>query len=150
MFLYQIKDFIERHIDSRNVFVTSVDRLPRNFNLPMALCTNLSKSNEVGSHWVCITITENGVGEYFCSYGVEPKSREILSFLKMHCKSHTFNKKQIQQTGSDVCGYYCCLYLHYKMKNLPLEVFLKNFSNNLYLNDYGIEKMYSNFNKSKF
>lgn len=146
MYLFQIKDFLERKLPGKNAFVTSVDCLPRRVSLPVGICSNLSNAGEPGSHWVGITITSDGVGEYFDSYGFKPTSPEILHFLKMHCKSWSFNKHQVQQLQSKVCGLYAVMYLYYKLNNVSMTQYIKHFSKNLYLNDYYVEKMYVKFN----
>lgn len=149
MYLFQIKEFLRKKLPRSHVFVTSVNTLPTSFSLPMAVCTNLSRSNELGSHWVGIVINARGEGEYFDSYGRKPTSPEILRFLRMHTIRWSYNKRQIQQLSSSVCGHYVCLYIYYRLKNIPLETFLTNFTANLFLNDYGVVKMFQNFDRNK-
>lgn len=47
MYAFQIKNFLDTKI-GEDFFVTPVDLLPRDFNLPMGCVINLSESGDVG------------------------------------------------------------------------------------------------------
>ncbi|DAC81744.1 TPA_asm: adenain [Trichoplax MELD virus] len=78
-----------------------------------------------GTHWVCYycDLHSNDV-EYFDSFGLYPPS-EILSYLKTAKKGIVYNRSQIQNINSVMCGYYCCYYLIKRYyNNKPLDILL--------------------------
>lgn len=142
MYLYELKDFLERKINSHNLYVTSCDRLPSNIKLPSFFIINLSPSTSPGTHWVALTIDVDGIAYYFDSYGFKPENPMIRSFIKMHSKRFEYCHRQLQQLQSRVCGKYAALFLYYWERGCSMNDFLKKFSCNLVLNDALVEKMY--------
>ena len=67
---------------------------------------NSSPSNHVGSHWTAVWIGKNNATEHFCSYGMSPPI-ELHWTLGEYKKSYV----QLQDAESELCGYYCMLYL---------------------------------------
>lgn len=135
----------------RNIFkgVFPCDRLPRKFNLPAAFIINLSTHYEPGSHWVGLYINENGHAYYFDSFGIDVKNFFIRTFIRLHSKKLTINRKQLQHISSIKCGKFCCVFVSFILKNCPISEFLKKCSLNLFVNDITIENMYNYLNKMK-
>lgn len=142
MYDYEIASILDRKLNTK-VYVGPCDLIPCQFSLPAGFVVNLSSQNESGTHWIAIFVDEKGHGTYFCSFGMKPAVRSIQLFLRMHCKTVTINKTQLQNQQSTVCGEYAVLFLIYSFKGISLTQFLKLFSKNLILNDKLIEKMFS-------
>lgn len=133
----------------RNIFkgVFPCDLLPHKFSLPAAFIINLSPHNDPGSHWVAVYIDEKGLAFYFDSFGFGIKNYFISTFLRLHSKKVTFNKKQLQHISSNKCGKFCCVFVACILKNCSISDFLKNFSLNLFVNDLIIDNMYKYLEK---
>ena len=78
------------------------------------LILNIDHSNNKGTHWVCMFITE-GVPYYFDSYGFGPPS-EVIDYLKDFAEFYYNNTFKIQKYNEVICGHYC-LYMLYKLSN---------------------------------
>ena len=117
--------------------VFSVDKLPSNrLVLPCCLITNLSKSNEKGTHFVAIYISSKNQLFYFDSFGFLPPiwNKPLLHFLKPWLKDNQFQivlDYPIQEINSLFCGWYCaafCLITGNKLMSIKqfIQVFKKN------------------------
>ena len=71
---------------------------------PYSMVINLSTSEEPGSHFIAMYISNNKI-EYFDSYGLPPISYRILEFINNNNYIH--NNLTIQNMNSTHCGYYC-------------------------------------------
>jgi hypothetical protein len=142
-FLYHHKEFFHEN----NFFVGACDKLPKSFNLPAGFVINLSKSHEKGSHWVSLFIDKFGGGKYFDSFGLQPKNRDILRFIKKNCTSIEFNGIQLQQINSRACGKYAAVFLIYCFQKKMLYEFSKYFCKNTFINDILIEKLFNSMKK---
>lgn len=145
MYLYELKNFLERKIESKNVFVVPYDMLPSRFSLPAGFIVNLDSSKAPGSHWIAIFINEHGLASYFCSFGMPPRTRAIQNFLKFHSKAVEHNTQTIQQSKSNLCGEHAALFLIYRFRNpkATTKDYLKQFSSNLVLNDLLTQKSFA-------
>lgn len=139
-----IRDYIRPH-QRDHIFkgVFPCDSLPHSFKLPAVFVINLSCHDEAGSHWVALYISESGNAFYFDSFGLKPSNFHINAFLKIHAKSVTYNKRQIQHISSNKCGRFCCVFAVAALKKCPLDSFINRFSLNLFVNDIAIENMYN-------
>ena len=103
---------------------------------------NLSESNSLGTHWIAIYMPEKGTClEYFDSYGMPPSNEHFFAVLKEGKLSYCFNKVQIQNFGSDVCGEYCIFFLLLRFSGVDYDKILDIFSNDFELNDEFISKL---------
>lgn len=141
--IYHLIDPFQKSGIFKGVF--PCDRLPKRFSLPAAFVVNLSGHNSRGSHWIGLFINKNRDAEYFDSFGFPPSQKNILSFLKAHCKKITFNKKQIQHIVSSKCGKFVILFILCKMYDKNVEEILKKFSTNLSVNEVVIEHIFNYF-----
>jgi len=46
---------------------------------------------------------------YFDSYGILPLDPDIETFIRRNCTVWDFNKRQLHDLTSNICGKYCCL-----------------------------------------
>ena len=81
-----------------------------------SLIINTDTHNLPGTHWVAILSRDNEA-YFFDPFGFQPIP-EIASWLNRHFKKWTFNKRQVQPTTSDYCGYFC-LYFLYAATRVP-------------------------------
>lgn len=129
--------------------VFACDQLPEKFSLPAAFIINLSKKSEGGSHWVAMYFDRNSQSYFFDSFGLRPKNKYILNFIKSHSKKTQFNKIQLQHITSTKCGKFCCVFIAAILLNKTIKAFIKKFSNNLYINEIIVERLYTYFGKNK-
>jgi len=95
--------------------VFALNKLPRQVN-PVGKCkliVNLQYANLPGTHWTAISRNDDGVGDYFDSFGRIPPL-EIQAWLIRHCTPQwTWNEKTVQKDTDTVsCGYLCIDYLN--------------------------------------
>ena len=57
------------------------------------------------------------------------------TFLDRNCKDWSYNSRDLQSLGSNVCGHYCLYYLINRCKKISVKTILSRFSNNLRSND---------------
>lgn len=138
-----------KHYKKNGIFkgVFACDDLPNKVNKPSAFIINLSKKSEIGTHWIALYIDVHGHAYYFDSFGVPPKNRDIIFFIKNNAKEITYNKKQLQHITSSKCGKFCCAFVISVLTNKPISNFLSKFSSNLYVNDIIIDRIYKYFEK---
>ncbi len=149
MYLFQIQNFFSKLLEDRNVYVVPNDMLPKKIKLPIGLVINLSTSKEAGSHWVALTVDEEKKAFYFDSYGLPPiTNSSVEKFIHKNSKSFDFNRKQLQQEKSDVCGKYAAMFvLSFFLGNSPQD-FVKDFTLNPWQNDKIISHMYRMYSKN--
>lgn len=127
--------------------VYSSDMLPYDASLPLNIIANTDPSYLPGEHWISITISSNGDGYYFDSFGLPPLKEDIYNFLETKCKNGwRYNQLPIQNIDSALCGHYCVLYIIYRCQGLSAEQFLSKFHYNTAHNDKLIAKIFKNFN----
>ena len=118
--------------------VFSVDTLPSNrLVLPCCLITNLSKSNEKGTHFVAIYISSKNQLFYFDSFGFLPPiwNKPLLHFLKPWLENDQFQivlYHPIQNFNSLFCGWFCAAFCLVIGNNLmPIKNFIQIFERKL-------------------
>lgn len=126
------------------------DLLPYNTKLPLNLIVNTDPSDMPGEHWVCISISSNGRGEYFDSFGLPPLRKEIFNYLEKMCSNGwTYNKVTLQNIQSQTCGHYSVLYIIFKCQGLSKENLIRKFNKNTLENDRKIEEIFKDFKLAK-
>lgn len=153
MYLFQLKNFVEKKIKTK-IHVVPYDMLENiQFTPPCGFIVNLSAASEPGTHWIALWIDPDNksldnCGCYlFDSYGFDARVDKIKDFLDKYCSKWAHNERQLQQIQTGVCGMYAAAFLYYVSNGLTPAAFLRNFTNNLYVNDYIIEKMYKKLNE---
>ena len=109
------------------------DCLPKVVKYPCAMVLNTDPADEPGEHWVAVYFSENGNGEYFDSYGLQPPSC-FKHFMEMHSVNWIWNKTQLQDVWTTACGHFCVFYLIYRSKDLPMSDIV-SYLNNIEHND---------------
>lgn len=97
--------------------VFSSDTLPKKKGRFNAFIVNLDSKKLPGSHWICIYFKEN-TAYYFDSYGLPPRNRHILFFMKRNSKTIKYNNFWFQDDFSTTCGYFSLYFLHQCVRNL--------------------------------
>ena len=99
-----------------NPTVKSLDEvLSTDLTFPSMSVVNFDTSNQPGSHWVAVNLTETGVAEYFDSYGDIVPNIQIESKLKI---TGSFKKNELVFQGfSTVCRQYCLVFLLLRARN---------------------------------
>ena len=104
--------------------VYSMDTLPVE---PSLIVCNTDPSTKPGQHWIAIYVDKNRCGEYFDSFGRAP-NKHFTDYLNEHCRTWTFNKKQLQSIISSFCGYYCCLYCMHRCRGINMKTIVNLFT----------------------
>lgn len=126
--------------------VYAADCLPHRIKLPCAFIINTSPRTELQGHWIALYINENGVAEYFDSFGFPPIQKDIQYFLRLHAKQVTYNEKQLQHLSSVKCGKFAIVFILVKMFGKSTTELFRKFSSNLMINDLIIERIFTNLN----
>ena len=111
----------------------------RQITIPFSLIVNVDYSDQPGSHWLAIYISNQQV-EIFDSLGFDSRyyttsTRPILKFIE----KFTFNRNVIispvlQPFSSTLCGLYC-IYFILMRQFYSFKICLSRFGSNLYRND---------------
>ena len=88
---------------------------------------NLSNSKSEGTHWVTVYIFHGSL-DYMDSYG-----RNAPAILKRWGKKCSWNENpySLQSPFTAVCGQYCIYFLTQRARDIPFQILLGNFSNNV-------------------
>ena len=122
------------------------DKFPQMQNFPSCFIANLDNSKQPGSHWVAIFVSDDGVGEYFDSYGRAP-SFKFANYLQKYCKTIKHNTLRIQGPFSNSCGQYSVYYLCQRVRGREMKSIIDDFSLDFMLNDVCVaEYLGRNFN----
>lgn len=135
---YEILNILNERIKEKNcsIIVTSIDRLPRRFKLPLYLVCNLDPSCCRGSHWITVYICEINKGNniifsytffyslfyparkglYLDSFGKKAPT-EIARFFFKHRVTYEINPFPVQSPSSTTCGMFCVFFLILCSKN---------------------------------
>ena len=121
--------------------VYASDQLPSRCDPPVALVANLDPSRREGSHWVAIYIDEDGVGDYFDSYGLRPGDGNFVRFFQRNCTRWSWNQNDLQSLGSSVCGHYCIWFLGRRAEGYTMQDICNEFTTDTRKNDAYVRKM---------
>ena len=108
---------------------------------------NTDPSYKQGKHWIAIFSSRDGYIEYFDTSGVKPSNQIIMDFFKKNGNKYLYSNIQIQSNRSDTCGVFCLIFLLFRMKDIPFNVFLSLFTKNKSYNELLIKKMFDKMNK---
>jgi hypothetical protein len=148
----EIYDFLNKNIEKgarSSIIVTSRDRLPTNFSLPLYLIVNTDTSSGAGIHWQAVFISKEKKSIFLDSFGRAPQL-EIENFIKHHSVSSQISSLWLQKINSSTCGMFSCCSLVHFSRNKTLDEFLSNFSKNRELNHLILLNMMSNDCYNKF
>ena len=95
-------------------------KLIKTVSYPSSFVINLDLSYKPGSHWVAVYFDRNSVGEYFDSFAFSP-SYDVDNFLRSHAKGWQYNRMQVQELYTTMCGQFVVFYIYQKSGGLTLE-----------------------------
>ena len=114
----------------------SIDNIPVFDDDVFSIIINLSKQNEIGTHFIAVYVLENKI-IYFDSFGNQLDNSSLKGYLKKYKKSIIFSNIQLQNLLSSHCGFFCIAFILCIENNITLDNFLKKFyRKKLHLNDY--------------
>ena len=114
----------------------SIDNIPVFNDDVFSIIINLSKQNEIGTHFIAVYVLENKI-LYFDSFGNQLNNSSLKRYLKKYKKSIIFSNIQLQNLLSSHCGFFCIAFILCIENNITLDNFLKKFyRKKLHLNDY--------------
>lgn len=111
-------------------------------SLPHSMVMNYDAHGRQGTHWVCIYVDENGLGNYFDSYGLPPLAKEFVDYLEKNTNQWIWNKNTLQCQDCVTCGEYCCAFLILRNSGFNNQDFINLFTNSGYSNDYIIKNIF--------
>lgn len=114
--------------------VFPLDLLPKITNLPAALVVNLDPSDKPGSHWVCLYFANNGVCEYFDSYGRKPY--ELKAYIIANSTNYVFNNVQVQRILTSTCGQMCIYVLIWRVRGICFKDIIKSMENDEFITGF--------------
>ena len=124
---------------TRSIFrgVVPKDGLPTTIDgaLPAVFVCNTDDDNEPVKHWIALYLDADGLGDYFCSYGLSPRHAAFRTFMNEHCSEWTHNSKRLQSPLSNVCGQYCVAFVLLRCNSIPVRTFVNIFGTDLVAND---------------
>ena len=96
------------------------DQLPKSIKYPAAMVWNTDPADQPGEHWVAAYFSEEGLGEYFDSYGLAPPPC-FKRYMEKHSTQWTRNQVQLQDFWTSACGHFCVVYIIYRSRGIPME-----------------------------
>ena len=109
------------------------DEIPAKLSYPCCFVVNTHPRSFPGQHWLAFYYDDNGMCEFFDSYGHSPKYFNFINYIKKTANKCRYNSKRIQGQ-SYLCGFYCILYLLFRARNHEKK-FLNKFTSDLNKND---------------
>jgi len=129
--------------------VYPIDKLPKIINGTFSIIINTDPHYKNGQHWLAIIKLEKGKCVYFDSYGKKPTNNLIVNFIDKNCNNNIiYNNQKLQSLYSNVCGYYCIIFLTFIKSGLTLNDFLIIFDKNTNYNDLLIEELFKTIYKN--
>lgn len=125
------------------------DRLPLDFSVPAGFIINLSPAGTLGSHWVALYIDGAANGHYFDSYGFKPLVKDVRKFISKHCRTISYNERQLQHIQSNICGRYASVFIITMFHGVSMESFVHGFSKNTLINDIVMNRKYMHLKQRK-
>ena len=102
------------------------------------ICNNLPHYMR-GEHWVCLYITPERTGEFFCSLGlpIEHYSKQFTDFFVRNGVKHILsNTKRLQCKKCTTCGYWVLYFLLKCCQNISMFDIVNEFDSNfIHVND---------------
>ena len=83
----------------------SIDNIPVFDDDVFSIIINLSKQNEIGTHFIAVYVLENKI-IYFDSFGNQLNNSSLKRYLKKYKKSIIFSNIQLQNLLSRHCGFF--------------------------------------------
>jgi len=119
------------------------DEIPKTKQRPVAFVVNTKPASKSGEHWQVILIREDGVGEFFDSFGFCPDVKAISDYLDTECDGWGYAPIYLQHLFAVSCGLYCVNFIRARQSGISYLDVYKQFCddltyNELYIYSYGI------------
>lgn len=152
----QIRLILKKLKFFRGVYAADqIPKIKKNRKQPSAFIVNTHPMRDPGEHWVALYIdnkNDSNQLEFFDSFGYN-KSISFLhsKYFKTFFKNKYFNKKtvftnthRLQDKKSELCGYYCVLFLYLRcFSNMDFQSIINKFTLKSYKrNDLSIIKLF--------
>lgn len=142
---HQIDQVLSTHPDTSDSFlgVFPRDRIPmQDLCYPCSIVLNTDKSNDPGTHWVCVYFNYNDGAEWFDSYGLSPQYKEFRNVVNT-ANYWSYNSIQLQSFFTTTCGLWCIYYIIHRANDIPANDIVNYFSSSysLLANDAYIEDL---------
>lgn len=126
----EIEKVIQQNSCAPEVFagVFARDRIPKRIKYPCSMVWNTDPAHKPGEHWVAVHLDEDGIGEYFDSYGLEPPAC-FKRYMQQNSVKWTWNTTQLQDVWTSACGYFCVFYIIYRSRGIPMSDIVKHLNN---------------------
>jgi len=141
----EFKDYFEKvpRVNSQFLGTFAIDNFPQRISNRHFFICNLSKSHEIGTHWIAILKSEPKIIEIF-----DPLATKI-DLLKPYINFRGtpiiyYNDGAFQLNSSTTCGFFCIMFVIERFQNLDMkykELLAEIFSINPKIN----EKVVSDF-----
>jgi hypothetical protein len=108
-------------VNKQSLKITSIDEIPSEIKEKHFVISNLSPSNEAGSHWITLIRSEKDTLEIFNSLGMNSIDR-LQPYLKVTKKINViFNEQPFQSNESTSCGFFCIYFIVNRILNLDMS-----------------------------
>ena len=123
------------------VGVFPADQLPEITEFPGSFIANTDESTKDGQHWVAFYVVDGKNVEYFDSYGLKPKNKHFVNYLKKF-KKKSYNTKRLQGPLSTTCGQYALTFIFQRSLGISMKEFVEIFSkHDFHENDHLVQNM---------
>jgi len=141
MYTNQLVSIVKSDKELKPIFkgVYARDMLPK-LEWPSCIILNTDNKSGHGQHWLAIYVDKTGFGNFFDSFGSHPNQFNLTEYITRNCSYWNYSSLQIQGNSS-LCGEYCALFLHYRVRN-TLRLFYSFFDSNFYFNDIKCKILY--------
>ena len=93
----------------KGVYAVDGMKLIKSVSYPSCFVCNLDTSYKPCNHWVAVYFDRNGEGEYFDPFARYPPY-EVEHFLCLHTKGWQYNRMQVQEIYTTMCGQFVVFY----------------------------------------
>lgn len=113
-----------------------INKFPVTYILNSCSLSDSAQNSDI-CHWFALHIGSDKITVFNSAGGEEFKYlTPVKEFLAKQKKIVIFNKNQIQNYGSSVCGLYCLLFIYIMGRNISFKRFMSSFNTrNLHKND---------------
>ena len=120
----QIERLLRKHPRVNNcfcgVFASDTIPAPDKLSAPFSMVVNTDPEHKPGTHWVCFYAPDQNTLEYFDSFGMPPRVKQMVEFTGSF-DNFKHNKTALQSEITTQCGAYCCVYLLARQKGYTME-----------------------------
>ncbi|CAG2190060.1 unnamed protein product [Mytilus edulis] len=127
--------------------IFAADEIPKKIPFfPIAFILNTDDRKQPRSHWLSIYLPSAHKAEFFDSYGHSPSfySRKLQDVFNINQMTVIHNRKRLQSSYSNTCGYYCIFYLMCRCRKMEMGDIVKDFSHDYDVNDIYVSDLISN------